>query len=54
MFWAEIWKVSEFLSEIFQFLDVKFSIYLNRLVFVIDAMESKQEQDYQYVEKLYT
>ena len=35
MFWAEIWKVLEFLSEIFQFLEVKFSIYLNRRVFVM-------------------
>ena len=25
-----------FLSEIFQFLEVKFSIYLNRLVFVMN------------------
>ena len=35
MFWAEIWKISVFLSEIFQFLEVKFSIYLNRRVFVM-------------------
>ena len=35
MFWAEIWKISEFLSENFQFLEVKFSIYLNRRVFVM-------------------
>ena len=35
MFWAEIWKISEFLSENFQFLVVKFSIYLNRPVFVM-------------------
>ena len=28
MFWAKIWKISEFLSENFQFLVVKFSIYL--------------------------
>ena len=34
MFWAEIWKIAEFLSENFQFLMVKFSIYLNRRVFV--------------------
>ena len=33
MFLAEIWKISEFLSENFQFLVVKFSIYLNRDVF---------------------
>ena len=36
MFWAEIWRISEgFLSENFQFLDVNFSIYLNRRVFVM-------------------
>ena len=32
MFWAEIWKISEVLPENFRFLEVKFSIYLNRLV----------------------
>ena len=37
MFWAEMWKISEFffLSENFQFLEVEFSIYLNRHVFVM-------------------
>ena len=36
MFGAEIWKISEFfLSENFQFLEVKLSIYLNRRVFVM-------------------
>ena len=35
MFWAEVWKISEFLFENFQFL-VKVSIYLNRRVFVIE------------------
>ena len=35
MFWAEIWKISFFLSEKFQFLQVKFSTYLNRRVFVM-------------------
>ena len=35
MFSAEIWKISEFfVSENFQFLEVKFSIYLNRRVVV--------------------
>ena len=29
-------KYQSFLSEIFQFLEVKFSIYLNRLVFVMN------------------
>ena len=31
MFWAEIWKISVFLSENFQFLEVKFSIYWNNV-----------------------
>ena len=35
MFWAEIWKISEFLSENFQFLVVKFTIYLTWRVFVM-------------------
>ena len=35
MFWAEIWKYLSFLSENVQFLEVKFSIYLNRRVFVM-------------------
>ena len=33
--WEEIQKISEFLSENFQFLVVKFSIYLNRHVFIM-------------------
>ena len=38
-FCAEIWKISEFfLSENFQFLEIKFSIYLNRRVFVMHVM----------------
>ena len=36
MFWAEIWKnIRVFVSENFQFLEVKFSIYLKRRVFVM-------------------
>ena len=35
MFLAEIFKISEFLSENFHFLVVKFSVYLNRHVFVM-------------------
>ena len=36
MFWANIWKISEFFIWKFScFLDVKFSIYLNRRVFVM-------------------
>ena len=38
MFWAEIWKISEFLSENFHFLAVKFSEYLNRLVFIMASL----------------
>ena len=37
MFWAEIWKISEYLSENCQFSVVKFSKYLNRRVFVISV-----------------
>ena len=33
--WAEGWKISEFLSENFPFLEVKSSVYLNRHVFVM-------------------
>ena len=42
MFWAEIWKISEFLSENFQFLAVIFSIYLNRRVFVMNRSEDEK------------
>ena len=35
MFWAKIWKISVFFSENFQFLEVKFSLYLNRRIFVM-------------------
>ena len=35
MFWAVVWKISELLSEKLQVLVVKFSIYLNRRVFVM-------------------
>ena len=35
MFWAEIWKISDFLSENFHYLVVKFSVCLNRHVFVM-------------------
>ena len=38
MFWAETWKIQKgFLSENFQFLEVKFSIYFNRRIFVMDT-----------------
>ena len=35
MFWADIWKIWEFLSENFQFLVMKSSKYLNRRVFIM-------------------
>ena len=39
MFWAEIWKISDFfLSENVQFLEVNFSVYLNRRVFVMGQL----------------
>ena len=41
MFWVEIWKISNFLSENFQFLEVKFSIYMNRRVFVMRNLNTK-------------
>ena len=34
-------KISEFLSENFQFLEMKFSIYLNSHVFVMVALSMK-------------
>ena len=36
MFWAELWKISVFYLKIFSFLELKFSIYLNRRVFVMN------------------
>ena len=41
MFWAEYEKISEFLSENFHFLVVKFSVYLNRRVFVMQCNKAK-------------
>ena len=36
MFWAEIWKISDFFYlKFFSFLEMKFSIYLNRRVFLM-------------------
>ena len=37
VFWSEVWKNQRFLSENSQFLEVKFSIYLNRRVFVMGS-----------------
>ena len=35
MFWIEIWKISGFYLKMFSFLVMKFSIYLNRRVFIM-------------------
>ena len=44
MFWANVWKISVFYLKIFNFLEVKVSIYLNRRVFVMD--DRKNEKQY--------
>ena len=43
-FWAEIWKISAFFSENFHFLVVKFSVYLNRHVFLMFLLELYTEE----------
>ena len=43
MFLAELWKISEFISENFHFLVLKFSVYLNRLVFVMGLQRLIQD-----------
>ena len=46
MFWAEIWKISEFLSENFHFFLVKYSVHLNSPVFVMNrAWQDRVGQD---------
>ena len=35
MFWAEIWKISEFFISIFSFLVIKFSVYLKIIIIII-------------------
>ena len=45
MFRAEIWKISDFLSENFQFLVVKFSIYLNRRVFIMHSLPKAPKEE---------
>ena len=46
MFWAEIWKISEFfIWEFSFFLVVKFSVYLNRHVFVMKYTAEADVQD---------
>ena len=45
MFWAEIWKISDFLSENFHFLVVQFSVYLNRRIFVMIQKKKKKKNN---------
>ena len=46
MFWAKLWKISEFFYlKIFSFLEVKFSIYLNRRVFVMYPFSAHEDSD---------
>ena len=54
MFWAEIWKISIFffLSENFQFLVVKVSVYLNRHVFVMSCRVCKATSKANIVTKI--
>ena len=46
-------KNISFLSKRFQFLEVKFSIYLNRRVFVMDLIAKSLEQIVKVVELYY-
>ena len=43
-------KYQRLLSENFQFLEVKFSIYLNRRVFVMSVLHTDCEDSYHIVE----
>ena len=45
MFWAEIWKISDFFNPKTLFLVVKFSIYLNRPVFVMICVISEKKKN---------
>ena len=49
MFWAEIWKLSDFfLSENFHFLVAKFSVYLNRHIFVMFLSNKADWNNFRY------
>ena len=59
MFWAEIWKISEFFNlKMFSFLEVKFSIYLNRHVFVMklacESTSEETESKYEFTQKAFS
>ena len=43
MFWAKVWNYQNFSSESFHFLAVKFSIYLNRRVFIMCMYKWKKK-----------
>ena len=42
MFWAEIWEISEFFIWKISFMVIKFSVYLNRHVFVMICWENME------------
>ena len=44
MFWAEIWKLTEFVIWKFSFLVEKISVYLNRRVFIMKTHTHKQRR----------
>ena len=57
MFFKRFKQISEFLSENFQFLAVKFSIYLNRHVFVMAFLHISiffQKEVYTKQERIYS
>ena len=53
IFWAEIWKISDFFFfENVHFLGVKFSVYLNRRVFVMQTSWTKYTREFSSSEKV--
>ena len=53
MFWAEIWKISEVFIWIFSvFLEVKFSTYLHRRVFVMMCQKIVKEEYFTFIRLL--
>ena len=48
MFWVEIWKISDFFLWKFSFFVVKFSVHLNRRVFVIRNTVSDKKDSHEW------
>ena len=54
MFWAKIWKIPDFFNmKIFIFWVVKFSMYLNRRVFVMQVLLSGKKKKKKKKEEIY-